>query len=154
MASTLVPSPPKVSSTFSSSYAYQITSLNSRFHTNLTTILTKHQFRNPSIKLFSSKPRIISVSASASLQALIFDCDGVILESEHLHRQAYNDAFAHFNVRCSFSSSTQPLNWGLEFYDELQNRIGGGKPKMRWFLSPSYLFKLWSYPLYAGVHFI
>lgn len=25
------------------------------------------------------------------------------------------------------------LNWGLEFYDVLQNRIGGGKPKMRWY---------------------
>ncbi|KAI3434197.1 uncharacterized protein J3R85_006648 [Psidium guajava] len=69
------------------------------------------------------------VSVSCALQALIFDCDGVILESEHLHRQAYNDAFAHFGVRCS----DQPLDWGLEFYDELQNRIGGGKPKMRWY---------------------
>ncbi|KAF6134067.1 hypothetical protein GIB67_005077 [Kingdonia uniflora] len=84
----------------------------------------------------SSKP--ISVSASNSppsssiIQALIFDCDGVILESEHLHRQAYNDAFAHFNVRCS-SASLEPLNWSVEFYDVLQNQIGGGKPKMRWY---------------------
>lgn len=78
--------------------------------------------------------RHLSVSASASsaaLQALIFDCDGVILESEHLHRQAYNDAFAHFNVRCS--PSPQPLTWDPDFYDVLQNRVGGGKPKMRWF---------------------
>ncbi|XP_061344566.1 haloacid dehalogenase-like hydrolase domain-containing protein At4g39970 [Gastrolobium bilobum] len=100
-------------------------------HTN--TILTKHGFRYPSINLSSSKHRVFSVSSSSSsLQALIFDCDGVILESEHLHRQAYNDAFAHFNVRCT-SSSAQPLNWGIHFYDELQNRIGGGKPKMRWY---------------------
>ncbi|XP_030463343.1 haloacid dehalogenase-like hydrolase domain-containing protein At4g39970 [Syzygium oleosum] len=69
------------------------------------------------------------VPVSCALRALVFDCDGVILESEHLHRQAYNDAFAHFGVRCS----DRPLNWGLEFYDELQNRIGGGKPKMRWY---------------------
>lgn len=78
--------------------------------------------------------KLLTVSASASssaLEALIFDCDGVILESEHLHRQAYNDAFTHFNVRCS--GSPQLLNWGLDFYDVLQNRIGGGKPKMRWF---------------------
>ncbi|XP_052189517.1 haloacid dehalogenase-like hydrolase domain-containing protein At4g39970 [Diospyros lotus] len=78
----------------------------------------------------------LSVSASAgnALQALIFDCDGVILESEHLHRQAYNDAFSHFGVRCPSSSSpSQPLNWAPDFYDELQNRIGGGKPKMRWY---------------------
>ena len=103
---------------------------------------TKHTFSYPRINLFSSKHRAFSVSASASasssprsLQALIFDCDGVILESEHLHRQAYNDAFIHFNVRCPSSSSPGPLDWDVQFYDELQNLIGGGKPKMRWFLS-------------------
>ncbi|RZC12948.1 Haloacid dehalogenase-like hydrolase domain-containing protein isoform B [Glycine soja] len=100
---------------------------------------TKHRFSCPRIKLFYSKHRSFSVSASASastsnsLQALIFDCDGVILESEHLHRQAYNDAFVHFNVRCPSSSSPGPLNWDVQFYDELQNLIGGGKPKMRWY---------------------
>nr|GMC94819.1 haloacid dehalogenase-like hydrolase domain-containing protein At4g39970 [Ipomoea batatas] len=85
----------------------------------------------------SSRVKRLSVSASASsvraLDALIFDCDGVILESEHLHRQAYNDAFSHFNVRCPSSPSSEPLDWGVEFYDDLQNRIGGGKPKMRWY---------------------
>ena len=86
------------------------------------------QTKTPSA-VASSSP----VTSSSSLQALIFDCDGVILESEHLHRQAYNDTFIHFNVRCS-SSLSEPVNWGLEFYDELQNRIGGGKPKMRWFV--------------------
>ncbi|XP_029130244.1 haloacid dehalogenase-like hydrolase domain-containing protein At4g39970 isoform X2 [Cajanus cajan] len=98
---------------------------------------TKHRFSYPRMKLVSSnsKHRAFSVSASASpsLQALIFDCDGVILESEHLHRQAYNDAFLHFNVRCPSSSSPAPLNWDIQFYDELQNLIGGGKPKMRWY---------------------
>ncbi|WCJ31910.1 Haloacid dehalogenase-like hydrolase (HAD) superfamily protein [Euphorbia peplus] len=43
-----------------------------------------------------------SVSISASLEALIFDCDGL-------------------------------LDWDPEFYDQLQNTIGGGKPKMRWY---------------------
>ncbi|KZV46749.1 haloacid dehalogenase-like hydrolase domain-containing protein-like [Dorcoceras hygrometricum] len=76
---------------------------------------------------------VVASASSRALQALIFDCDGVILESEHLHRQAYNDAFAHFNVRCPSSFSTGPLNWSPEFYDELQNLIGGGKPKMRWY---------------------
>ncbi|PIN05588.1 putative haloacid-halidohydrolase [Handroanthus impetiginosus] len=80
------------------------------------------------------RPLVVTVSASSrALEALIFDCDGVILESEHLHRQAYNDAFAHFNVRCPSSSSSQLLNWSPEFYDKLQNQIGGGKPKMRWY---------------------
>eukprot|EP00268_Persea_americana_P049774 TRINITY_DN5350_c1_g2_i1.p1 TRINITY_DN5350_c1_g2~~TRINITY_DN5350_c1_g2_i1.p1 ORF type:complete len:238 (-),score=57.51 TRINITY_DN5350_c1_g2_i1:498-1145(-) len=83
----------------------------------------------------SSQHSISSSSSPAStspLEALIFDCDGVILESENLHRTAYNDAFAHFDVRCPPSSS-QPLLWDPDFYDVLQNQIGGGKPKMRWY---------------------
>ncbi|XP_057970603.1 haloacid dehalogenase-like hydrolase domain-containing protein At4g39970 [Malania oleifera] len=78
----------------------------------------------------TAKPRI--VGPSCAMRALVFDCDGVILESEHLHRQAYNDVFAHFNIRYS-SSPSQPINWASDFYDDLQNRIGGGKPKMRWY---------------------
>ncbi|KAJ8544034.1 hypothetical protein K7X08_025652 [Anisodus acutangulus] len=91
--------------------------------------------RTPS--LLTRKSLSISASSSSSsraLEALIFDCDGVILESEHLHRQAYNDAFAYFNVRCpSSDNDDEPLNWSIEFYDVLQNQIGGGKPKMRWY---------------------
>ncbi|XP_010431980.1 PREDICTED: haloacid dehalogenase-like hydrolase domain-containing protein At4g39970 [Camelina sativa] len=85
-----------------------------------------------------SKTRVSPVSAlsssppARSLEALIFDCDGVILESENLHRQAYNDAFSHFDVRCPPSSS-ESLDWSLEFYDKFQNLVGGGKPKMRWY---------------------
>ncbi|KAL3323619.1 hypothetical protein AABB24_037996 [Solanum stoloniferum] len=92
----------------------------------------------PSITTFrrTLPSKSLSISASSSstraLEALIFDCDGVILESENLHRQAYNDAFSHFNVRCP-SDDDEPLNWSLEFYDVLQNQIGGGKPKMRWY---------------------
>lgn len=32
-------------------------------------------------------------SAAKEMKALVFDCDGVILESEDLHRVAYNAAF-------------------------------------------------------------
>ncbi|KAJ1702596.1 hypothetical protein LUZ63_002375 [Rhynchospora breviuscula] len=87
----------------------------------------------PSLRKSRPCPTVVcAVASSSPLHALIFDCDGVILESEHLHRQAYNDAFAHFNVRCPpFSSG--PLYWDVEFYDELQNQVGGGKPKMRWY---------------------
>ncbi|KAI8540821.1 hypothetical protein RHMOL_Rhmol08G0014600 [Rhododendron molle] len=96
----------------------------------LTTSLSP--LRTTATRTTRIKPLSVSVS-SRSLQALIFDCDGVILESEHLHRQAYNDAFSHFDVRCPSSATSQPLNWDSDFYDELQNRIGGGKPKMRWY---------------------
>ena len=91
----------------------------------------------------------LSVSASSTLQALIFDCDGVILESEDLHRRAYNDAFSHFNVRCPSSPSQHPLNWDSHFYDQLQNRIGGGKPKMRWFSSFSFQLSLSWFSVYV-----
>ncbi|XVF15226.1 hypothetical protein REPUB_Repub09cG0132600 [Reevesia pubescens] len=119
--STLLFSPPNLCPKFSSLFYYSPQSL-------------PFQTKKPSSLSLTNtiKPRQLSVSVSAShsLQALIFDCDGVILESEHLHRQAYNDAFSHFNVRCSPS---QPLNWDPDFYDVLQNQIGGGKPKMRWY---------------------
>ncbi|CAK8988517.1 unnamed protein product [Durusdinium trenchii] len=56
-------------------------------------------------------------------RALILDCDGVIADSEYLHRDAYNQVFAEFGV---------DTYWSKEYYDELQNKIGGGKPKMRY----------------------
>ncbi len=31
------------------------------------------------------------------------------------------------------SPASGTLEWTEEFYDELQNKIGGGKPKMRWY---------------------
>jgi HAD superfamily hydrolase (TIGR01509 family) len=60
--------------------------------------------------------------------ALLFDCDGVIVETEELHRRAYNAAFEAF--ACEIDG--KPLVWSTEYYDILQNTVGGGKPKMRW----------------------
>jgi len=79
----------------------------------------------------------------AQLKAIIFDCDGVLLESEELHRTAYNAAFAKFAVSCpgdgTASGSACPANglvaWSAPFYDVLQNTVGGGKPKMRWYFA-------------------
>ncbi|KAL3701432.1 hypothetical protein R1sor_019454 [Riccia sorocarpa] len=65
----------------------------------------------------------------ASLDALTFDCDGVILESEDLHRPASNLTFEHFSVK----SDSKLVDSDTEFYDVLQNTVGGGKPKMRWY---------------------
>lgn len=118
-------SPPNLSPKFSSLFYYS----------SPQSLIFQSKKSSSSISFSNkTKTRQLSVSVSASsrsLEALIFDCDGVILESEHLHRQAYNDAFSHFNVCCTPS---QPLIWDPEFYDVLQNQIGGGKPKMRWYI--------------------
>jgi HAD superfamily hydrolase (TIGR01509 family) len=70
-----------------------------------------------------------NISCAADLKAVIFDCDGVIVESEDLHRRAYNAAFEHFDIKVDGKLAV----WDEEFYDDLQNRVGGGKPKMRWY---------------------
>ncbi|MFS8015124.1 putative sugar-terminal-phosphatase [Helianthus anomalus] len=105
-------------------------------YTTTTTTTTTSLRRIPQFSSYSFSTRSSSSSRSISatsraMEALIFDCDGVILESEDLHRQAYNLAFAHFDVRCPPFSEV--LDWGTEFYDVLQNQVGGGKPKMRWY---------------------
>jgi HAD superfamily hydrolase (TIGR01509 family) len=58
--------------------------------------------------------------------ALLFDCDGVILETEELHRLAYNAAFSAADL----TIDSEPVDWSVEYYDVLQNTVGGGKPKM------------------------
>ncbi len=58
--------------------------------------------------------------------ALIFDCDGVIIETEELHRLAYNAAFKAAGLEID----GQPVEWSVEYYDVLQNTVGGGKGKM------------------------
>ncbi|GBG68769.1 hypothetical protein CBR_g3309 [Chara braunii] len=85
----------------------------------------------------------LDIAVSSVLDALVFDCDGVILESEDLHRRAYNATFSHFDVRCpsvgpgegtdSEAGSGPVVAWTTAFYDVFQNKVGGGKPKMRWY---------------------
>jgi len=58
--------------------------------------------------------------------ALLFDCDGVIIETEELHRLAYNAAFQSANLQID----GKPVEWTVEYYDVLQNTVGGGKNKM------------------------
>lgn len=58
--------------------------------------------------------------------ALLFDCDGVILETEELHRLAYNAAFEAADL----TIDGKRVEWSVEYYDVLQNTVGGGKPKM------------------------
>lgn len=56
---------------------------------------------------------------------------GVIVESEDLHRRAYNAAFQQFDIRCPGADGESIVDWSVEYYDDLQNTVGGGKPKMR-----------------------
>lgn len=67
--------------------------------------------------------RVPRVQGSASLEAVVFDCDGVILESENLHRVAYNAAFEEFKVSCNGGESV--VDWDVAFYDVLQNKVSG-----------------------------
>lgn len=63
-------------------------------------------------------------------RALIFDCDGVIIETEELHRLAYNAAFDASELKVKGGS--EKVEWTVEYYDVLQNTVGGGKPKMHY----------------------
>ena len=55
------------------------------------------------------------------LEALIFDVDGTLAETEELHRQAFNETFARFGLDWS---------WSRELYRELL-KVTGGKERMR-----------------------
>ena len=70
-----------------------------------------------------------SGGAAAAQFALLFDCDGVIVETEELHRRAYNGAFEQFGLTMA---GGEPVEWSVAYYDVLQNTVGGGKPKMKW----------------------
>uniref|UniRef100_A0A7S1FLG2 Uncharacterized protein n=1 Tax=Corethron hystrix TaxID=216773 RepID=A0A7S1FLG2_9STRA len=75
--------------------------------------------------LLSTRPSS-PTALSAYDYALLFDCDGVIIETEELHRLAYNAAFDAATLKVD----GEPVEWTVEYYDILQNTVGGGKPKM------------------------
>lgn len=53
---------------------------------------------------------------------------GVIVESEDIHRMAYNATFQHFDVRCP-NAPNAPVVWSEEYYDDLQNKVWPGVPR-------------------------
>lgn len=55
------------------------------------------------------------------LQALIFDVDGTLAETEELHRRAFNETFAHFGL---------DWHWSVDDYTWLL-KTTGGKERMR-----------------------
>jgi hypothetical protein len=80
----------------------------------------------------SSAPVISGIEIKADA-ALLFDCDGVIVETEELHRNAYNLAFERFGL--TLPSTGNKVVWDIPYYDILQNTIGGGKPKMHYYFN-------------------
>ena len=70
----------------------------------------------------------MSMTMDYSGYALLFDCDGVIVETEEMHRVAYNSAFTKYGLKLP---SGKQVEWSKEYYDILQNTVGGGKPKMK-----------------------
>lgn len=52
----------------------------------------------------------------STLRALIFDVDGTLVDTEELHRQAFNQAFLEFSL---------PWSWGHDLYAELLMVSGG-----------------------------
>jgi HAD superfamily hydrolase (TIGR01509 family) len=59
-----------------------------------------------------------------ALQALIFDVDGTLAETEEMHRSAFNQAFASFGLEWT---------WDPRLYKELL-RIAGGKERILHYL--------------------
>ena len=60
-----------------------------------------------------------------SIEALIFDVDGTLADTEEAHRQSFNDAFRAHGLEFS---------WGRELYRELL-RVTGGKERLAAFFS-------------------
>ncbi|MFN3707533.1 HAD-IA family hydrolase [Microcella sp.] len=64
------------------------------------------------------------------MPALIFDCDGVLADTEHDgHMRAFNEMFAEKNL---------PVRWSVDDYRE-KVRIGGGKERLRSLLTPEFV---------------
>lgn len=59
----------------------------------------------------------------SSLKALIFDVDGTLADTEDAHRQAFNDAFAEFDL---------DWHWDRALYKKLL-KVTGGKQRIRFF---------------------
>src|SRR5580704_9121978 len=59
--------------------------------------------------------------AAMPLEALLFDVDGTLAETEEAHRQSFNEAFAAFGLN---------WNWDEELYRKLL-QITGGKERLR-----------------------
>lgn len=94
--------------------------------------VSRRTTRQPKSRMMvSQEGKVTSTETSKFDWALLFDCDGVIVETEELHRLAYNGAFEAFGLEID----GKPVSWDVPYYDILQNTVGGGKPKMKHFFT-------------------
>lgn len=99
-----------------------------------TLVLQTHAFTAPFVGRERNNPSFVTPSSALYGAdcpfdfALLFDCDGVIIETEELHRLAYNAAFK----AAGLTIDGEPVEWSVAYYDILQNTVGGGKGKMRY----------------------
>ncbi len=59
------------------------------------------------------------------LKALIFDVDGTLAETEELHRQAFNETFAAFEVNRDWPDRERNWKWDEKTYARLLKTTGG-----------------------------
>lgn len=72
----------------------------------------------PSTFLSKRTTSLSSASGSGGHEyGLLFDCDGVILETEELHRLAYNAAFQEADL----TIDGKPVEWSVEYYGKSIN---------------------------------
>jgi len=74
----------------------------------------------------ATSPRSAPLQLRATLDAIFFDCDGVLADTERDgHRIAFNMAFKEFGLKVGDND----MEWGEELYGKLCE-IGGGKERM------------------------
>ena len=64
----------------------------------------------------------LSTALPAAQSAVLFDCDGVIILTEELHRLAYNECWSRNELTFveEKSGEEKPVDWSVDYYDELQ----------------------------------
>src|SRR5206468_3752305 len=72
----------------------------------------------------AGEPRVRRWRPTMSLEALIFDVDGTLADTEETHRQAFNDTFLRFDLKWDW---TKPLYRGLL-------AISGGKERINYYI--------------------
>ena len=68
-------------------------------------------------------------NSTVPTRCLLFDCDGVITDTESLHLIAYNAAWSSNGLQFEEDVAHPPVQvvWSEQYYDMLQNKVGGGR---------------------------